>query len=229
MSGRTNPLRVQRRYDQMARAYDQVTIERVVYARARDKAIELLRLKPGDTVLDIGCGTGMSMPGLREAVGASGTVVGIDLSPQMLGKARERVERQGWSNVHLVQADATKLAGLPLPSDFAAPAAALFALSLSPMPDPNVVLTAVADALPSGARVAVLDAGTPPALTRWRWLSPLLTPIWLGVCRFAAADPRAHPWQHVARLGVDNHLEAFHFGYVRVAAATIAGRSRSRS
>ena len=103
------------------------------------------------------------------------------------------------------------------------PAAALFALALAPMPDPYKVLQAVAEALPAGARVAVMDAGTPPAKTGWRWLSPLLTPVWLGVCRFAAADPHAHPWQHVPEHGRDPQLETFHFGYVRVAAATVPG------
>lgn len=223
MSGRTAPARVQRRYDLMARAYDQVTIERLVYARARAHAVQLLRLQPGDTVLDIGCGTGMSLPGLRAEVGPTGTVVGIDLSPKMLDKARQRAEHEGWANVHLVQADATTLPELPLPEGTAAPSAALFALSLSPMPNPHAVLGAVADALPPGARLAVMDAGTPPARTRWRWLAPVLSPIWLGVCRFAAADPHAHPWQHVPGRGGQVQPENFHFGYVRVAATTIDG------
>ena len=223
MTSRTTPSRVQRRYDQMARAYDQVTLEKLVYARARARAIELLRLQPGDTVLDIGCGTGMSLRGLREAVGYAGTVIGLDLSPRMLGKARQRVERHGWSNVHLVQADATAHAALPLPAGVTAPSGALFALSLSPMPNPSAVLAAVAEALPAGARVCVMDAGTPPAEAGL--LSPLLTPIWLGVCRFAAADPHAHPWRHVPGLGADSRLEAFHFGYVRVAATTLTENS----
>ena len=225
MSARTSPSHVQRRYDQMAAAYDQITIEKLIYAGARARAIELLQLQPGDTVLDIGCGTGMSLPGLREAVGPDGTVVGVDLSPQMLDQARQRVDRKGWTNVHLEQADATKLDELPLPTGAAPPAAALFALALSPMPQPDKVLTAVIAALPAGARVAVMDAGTPPAQTRWRWLSPLLTPIWLGVCRFAAADPHAHPWQHVAKHSADAQLETFHFGYVRVAAGAVAAGS----
>jgi ubiquinone/menaquinone biosynthesis C-methylase UbiE len=154
----------------MAAAYDQITIEKVVYARARARAIELLQLQPGDTVLDIGCGTGMSLHSLREGVGSDGTVVGLDLSPQMLTQARQRVERQGWNNVHLVQANAAELVELPLPAGVTSPVAALFALSLSPMPTPDAVLSAVAAALPSGARVSVLDAGTPPASTPWRWL-----------------------------------------------------------
>ena len=219
MSSRTAPSHVQRRYDRMAVAYDRVTIEKVVYARARARAIELLQLDLGDTVLDIGCGTGMSLPGLGEAVGPAGTVVGLDLSPAMLNKARQRVAREQWDNVHLVQADASKLGELPLPPGVPAPSGALFALSLSPMPDPRAVLVAVARALPAGARIAVMDAGTPPDPSRWRWLSPLLTPIWLGVCRFAAADPHAHPWRHVSTLGAEAQLQAFHFGYVRVAAA----------
>lgn len=208
---------VQGRYDAIARVYDRVTLDRVVYGRARRRAVELLQLAPGDTVLDIGCGTGLSLPALRAAVGPSGTVVGVDLSAQMLKQARRRVHREGWKNVELVQADATRLseATLPVP----AATAALFALSLSTMPDPHAVLAATAAALPEGARLAVLDAGVSPASSSP--VSAALAPVWRGVFTFAAADPAARTWEHVPQVADDTTLETFHFGFVRVAAGTV--------
>lgn len=50
-------------------------------------AVTLLGLRPGDAVLDAGCGTGRALPVLREAVGPSGTVLGADVTPAMLGEA----------------------------------------------------------------------------------------------------------------------------------------------
>jgi ubiquinone/menaquinone biosynthesis C-methylase UbiE len=52
-------------------------------------AVAELRLRPGSRVLDAGCGTGRALPALRDAVGASGIVLGADLTPAMLEAARE--------------------------------------------------------------------------------------------------------------------------------------------
>lgn len=50
-------------------------------------AVRALRLPKGGAVLDAGCGTGRALALLREAVGPSGTVVGLDATPEMLGAA----------------------------------------------------------------------------------------------------------------------------------------------
>ncbi|MFE2311141.1 class I SAM-dependent methyltransferase [Streptomyces sp. NPDC059411] len=52
-------------------------------------AVAEFGLRPGDRVLDAGCGTGRAMTALRAAVGPSGTVLGADVTPQMLSAARE--------------------------------------------------------------------------------------------------------------------------------------------
>ena len=74
--------------------------------RIRPYAIRRLNLKPGDTVLDLGCGTGLSFDQLWHAVGAEGRIIGIELSTDMLDIAQEKVERNGWDNVTLIQGDA---------------------------------------------------------------------------------------------------------------------------
>lgn len=51
-------------------------------------AVAEFGLRPGDRVLDAGCGTGRALPALRAAVGPSGTVLGADLTPQMLAAAQ---------------------------------------------------------------------------------------------------------------------------------------------
>ncbi len=56
------------------------------------------------TVVDLGCGTGLSLPYLVAAVGPGGRVIGVDASPDMLVRARWRIEGAGWQNVELVEA-----------------------------------------------------------------------------------------------------------------------------
>src|SRR6059036_675500 len=72
----------------------------------RQKAVELLDLKVGDRVLDVGCGPGGSFPYLVRAVGQSGQVVGVEISPEISINARRRIERNEWRNVQVIEADA---------------------------------------------------------------------------------------------------------------------------
>src|SRR5713101_7840699 len=72
----------------------------------RQKAVELLHLKQGDRVLDMGCGPGGSFPYLVSAVGPSGEVVGVEISPEVAINARKRIERNKWRNVQVMEADA---------------------------------------------------------------------------------------------------------------------------
>jgi demethylmenaquinone methyltransferase/2-methoxy-6-polyprenyl-1,4-benzoquinol methylase len=74
--------------------------------RLRREAVAVLALQSGDRVLDLGCGTGLSLPLLRAAVGDRGTVYGVEVSPHMLGRACAKVADSGWTNVLLVEADA---------------------------------------------------------------------------------------------------------------------------
>ncbi len=72
----------------------------------RQKAAQLLQLKPGDRVLDVGCGPGGSFPYFVDAVGPSGQVVGVEISPEIAINARRRIETNRWSNVQVIEADA---------------------------------------------------------------------------------------------------------------------------
>lgn len=88
-------------YRRRAAVYD---IELALFEPVRRRAIERLALRPGDRVFDVGCGTGLSLPQLQPGVGAKGRIVGIEQSPEMIAKARERVALHGWKNVELIEA-----------------------------------------------------------------------------------------------------------------------------
>lgn len=88
-------------YQQSAARYDR-SARRVAAKRAR--AIELLRVTEGETVLDVASGTGPALPLLSARVGRSGRVIGIEQSPEMMALARERVARSRLANVELIEA-----------------------------------------------------------------------------------------------------------------------------
>jgi len=139
-------------YGRWARVYDWVaTAPGVESWRAR--AVDALALDPGDTVVEMGCGTGANVPSLRAAVGPEGRVVGVDLTRGMLRRARERVDRQGWGNVDLVRADATRppISG-PVDAVLATFVVGMFA-------DPRPAVDGWFDLLAPGGRVALLNAG----------------------------------------------------------------------
>jgi SAM-dependent methyltransferase len=72
------------------------------FARYREMVVGALPLRPGDTVIDAGCGTGLCFAALQERIGPGGTIVGVDAAPEMLELAAERVADAGWSNVVLI-------------------------------------------------------------------------------------------------------------------------------
>jgi SAM-dependent methyltransferase len=93
---------VQSFYGRWARLYDLVARYTPSVTRLRRRAVAALSLAPGDTVVEMGCGTGANGPHLRKAVGPEGRVVGVDFTPGVLDRARGR----GYDVV--VRGDATR-------------------------------------------------------------------------------------------------------------------------
>ena len=90
-----------RLYSALAARYDDET--RFI-AGVRRQAIEALDLKPGESVLDAGCGTGWCLPMLSDKVGASGSVTGFEPSADMLELAEARVRELALVNTRLLRA-----------------------------------------------------------------------------------------------------------------------------
>ncbi|MFJ4848405.1 MULTISPECIES: class I SAM-dependent methyltransferase [unclassified Streptomyces] len=110
-------------------------------------AVAELGLRPGQTVLDAGCGTGRALPFLRHAVGPSGAVVGADLTPEMLTAA---VRAGRGADGALVLADCARL---PLRDDVVD---AVFAAGLiGHLPDPAACLRELARVTRPGGLLAL--------------------------------------------------------------------------
>jgi len=93
-------------YRLRARFYDH---ELAAFEPIRRRAVACLGLSAGDTVLDLGCGTGLSFDALQALVGPRGHVLGVEQSPEMAELARQRVAQHGWRNVTVVQAGAENM------------------------------------------------------------------------------------------------------------------------
>lgn len=149
----------------------------------RSQTVAGMRLRPGDRVLEVGCGNGRNLGYLRDAVGPTGSVVGIDYTPQMLDHARRLVRRNGWNNVDLRLADAAEVSLPPESFD-----AALAVMSLSAMPEPQRAMERVRAALRPGAVFAVSDGRGFPG--RLRVLNSLLEDV-------VAPFGTWHPWRNL--------------------------------
>jgi SAM-dependent methyltransferase len=122
--------RIQRDYGAWATVYDWFARATASIGGVRASCVAALDLDPGDTVVEFGCGPGVNLPALRETVGPTGRVVGVDITGPMLRRARALIERRGWENVHLVCGDATTP-----PVSAADGALATFVTSLFDAPD----------------------------------------------------------------------------------------------
>jgi len=93
-------------YGRWARLYDLIARRTPGIAQLRRRAAAACRLEFGDTVVEMGCGTGANLPFLRERVGPEGTVIGIDFTRPVLERARAATA--DYDNVYVLQGDATQ-------------------------------------------------------------------------------------------------------------------------
>ena len=181
----------------------------------RIQAVRALGLRPGDTVVDLACGTGLNFRLLEKVVGPRGRIVGVDLTDAMLARAQDRIATNGWSNVSLVQADA---AGFDFPAGVDA---ILSTYALTQVPECAEVIAHGAKALSGGGRWAVLDLKVPGNTPGW--VAQAGTAI---VRPFASIDEwtRRRPWE-VIRVAMEEELADFSwteltFGTAFLAAGT---------
>ena len=70
---------------------------------------DLAGISEGDTVLDLGSGAGIDAFIARREVGSEGNVIGVDLTPEMISRARENTEKLGYDNVRFLEGDIENL------------------------------------------------------------------------------------------------------------------------
>lgn len=175
----------------------------------RKKAIKGLNLKPGDTVVEIGCGTGLNFSLLQESIGPGGKIIGVDLTDAMLAQARKRVADKGWSNVELVQSDAAEYRFPESVNSILS----TFAITLAPEYD--AIIHNGAQALALGGRWVVADFKMSDG-----WLARRFVPFLLLVThpfgvRLEMAD--RHPWESIEKHLGNVSLKELFLGFAYIA------------
>src|ERR1700683_2113087 len=182
----------------------------------RLRAVRALGLRAGASVIDIACGTGDNFPLIEEAIGPDGRIVGVDMTDAMLTQAQARIDKNGWSNISLVQADA---AGFDFPAEVDA---ILSTYALTQVPECAEVIIHGAEALAGGGRWAVLDLKVPGNTPRW--VAQLGTAI---VRPFAAIDEwtMRRPWEAI-RAAMQEELADLSWTELVFRSAFLAAGSR---
>jgi ubiquinone/menaquinone biosynthesis C-methylase UbiE len=193
---------IRQRYNRIARFFVFFEWLFLLPPGLRRKAVERLALKPGARVLEVGCGTGRNLSLLREKVGESGQVYGVDLSEGMLADAQEMCARKRWDNVTLIRSDAAQY-NVPEAVD-----GVLFSLSYAVMPHHREVLRHAWEQLRPGGSLVIMDAKLPPGIR-----GKLLLPYSVWIMKLTVlGNPYVRPWEELRELTDSFEMEEFLLG-----------------
>ena len=143
-------------YDRISHAYD--LIADGGEHEARQRGLELLNIQPGESVLEIGFGTGHTLVALAKAVGPSGHVVGIDISTGMRDVARNRLRDENCEN--LVRLLVQPVPPVPLESASVDAVTMSFTLELFPLHEIPTLLAECRRVLKPHGRLGVVSMAT---------------------------------------------------------------------
>jgi len=143
-------------YNSISGIYDWITASEETFIR---KGVDLLAVAPGQKILEVGCGTGRALAMIGKKLSSTGSLVGLDLSRQMLRKSRKKTSSQTIAPPHLVQADG---AILPLKNNLFDRVLISFTLELFSLEEIQTVLDQIKRVLVPEGRLIVIALSKEP-------------------------------------------------------------------
>ncbi len=202
-------------YRKRADIYD---LQLLAFEPVRADAIARLALRPGATVLDVGCGTGLSFEQLQQAVGPRGHIIGVEQCPEMLAKARTRVATHAWTNVALLNTP-VESATIARKAD-----AALFHFTHDILREADAVDNVLRSLKPGATVVAAGLQWAAP----WAWATNLLV-MAAAMHSVSSLDGLGRPWslleQRIGSMVVHDSV----LGGVFIASGVVPGRVPKRA
>jgi SAM-dependent methyltransferase len=198
-----------KQYRRRAKFYD---LELALIEPVRRRAVERLELKGGETVLDVGCGTGLSLELLGQRVGREGSIIGIEQSADMLEQARARADSNRFENITLINSPVEE-AEIPVLAD-----AALFHFTHDILRTPAALANVIRHLKP-GARIVASGL---------KWARPWALPTNFMVLQAALVSVTSlegldQPWSNLARWARIDDVQMMLGRGVYIASATVGG------
>ncbi|MBL1215210.1 MAG: class I SAM-dependent methyltransferase [Ignavibacteriae bacterium] len=177
-----------KRYDLTAQLYYLFGFREWAY---RKKAVKKLNIKEGDTVVEIGCGTGLNFSLIQNIIGENGKIIGVDITEEMLNSAEQKINENNWKNVELINADASEF----VPSENVDGIITSFAVSLSP--NLETILQKYFDILKPNSTFVILDLKLPDNfLGKFKFLfMPVVKPF--AIIEYHI---KQKPWEKIIRF-----------------------------
>ncbi|QFU83441.1 class I SAM-dependent methyltransferase [Natronorubrum aibiense] len=202
LEARMQPEDAQAFYGRWARLYDVIARRTPGIPALRRRAAAACRLEPGDTVVEMGCGTGANLPVLREQVGPEGTVIGIDFTGPVLERARELTSE--YDNVHVVRGDATRppLDGI---DDETTVDAVLATFVVGMLADPAGAVDDWCDLVGPGGHVVLANAARSE-----EWYAPPVNAVFRAIVVLSTPPTTKLRYENDPHVRLDEKIDAAH-------------------
>ncbi len=202
-------------YGRWARLYDLIARRTPGIPRLRKRAAAACRLDRGDTVVEMGCGTGANLPYLREQVGPQGTVIGVDFTRPVLDRARELTAE--YENVHVVRGDATQppIGGGHLDDYEGTIDAILATFVVGMLADPTDAVDDWCDLVGPGGHVVLANAARSE-----EWYSPPVNAVFRAIVVLSTPPTTKLRYENEPHLRLDRKIDAAHARLRERSAAT---------